>query len=306
MKTKLLAVSSVLVLTACGGGGGGGGTSATLNAFTRMSDVTANQSVRILGQSVEAVWSGNGSAVTAVASPSAVTTSTTIDGTYNSSGYLNKLVITTPHSTTTFDGSAGSTFGTLVGSAGTIGAVVKNDGTAFAVYPYSPLTLGWEYQTFGIWETGRGSASGVAGAVSAGVVTSGSSVPTSGSATFSGYSGGAYVTTAGADYLTRSTATLVTNFATRSIAFSTTGTVKALPSNVASSVSDSNLNMSGTLTWSSGVNAFSGSVLTTGGTLIGTATGRFYGPSATEAGGVFFLAPSSGVERYAGAFGAKR
>lgn len=297
-----------ILIGGCGGGGGGGSSTVTLTPFTTISSITAGQTIYASGQSVETTWTGSTTAITSVAAPSAVTTATTVTGTYSSStGILNKLVIATPISTTTFDSSAGATFGTLVGQSN-VGAVVNSGSTAFAVYPMYPYTTyGWNYQTFGVWETGRGTGSGTGGAVSLGVTTAATALPTSGSATYTGYTGGAYINTTGSlDYLTTSSATLAANFATRSIAFSTTGTVIALPSSPGTTTANTNLNLSGTLSYSSGVNGFSGTVATTGGTLSGTATGRFYGPLYNEVGGVFFTTPTSGVERYAGAFGAKR
>ena len=106
--------------------------------------------------------------------------------------------------------------------------------------------------------------------------------------------------------MTKSLISLTTDFSARTIGFTTTSTVKALTGSLIAGTSDPNLNMSGTLTWTSGTNAFSGPVTTTGRPLSGNANGRFYGPSATEAGGVFYLVPTSGVESYGGAFGAKR
>ena len=62
------------------------------------------------------------------------------------------------------------------------------------------------------------------------------------------------------------------------------------------------LNMTGTLTYAAGSNAFSGTVSASG--LSGQVKGQFYGPAATEIGGTFAV-KGSGVTTYAGAFGAK-
>jgi hypothetical protein len=45
--------------------------------------------------------------------------------------------------------------------------------------------------------------------------------------------------------------------------------------------------------------------VTSAGGLTGNSTGQFYGPNAEELGGVFLL-QGSGVETYAGAYGAKQ
>jgi len=60
------------------------------------------------------------------------------------------------------------------------------------------------------------------------------------------------------------------------------------------------------LSYTAGTNSFAGDV-TNGGSLSGTSTGRFYGPSAEELGGVFILQAGSGIpETYGGAYGAKK
>ena len=63
--------------------------------------------------------------------------------------------------------------------------------------------------------------------------------------------------------------------------------------------------MSGSLSYAAGTNSFSGNVSTSGG-MNGTASGRFYGPAATEIGGTFITKAATGVENFGGAFGAKR
>jgi hypothetical protein len=307
--TKLqvfLCLSSLTLLTACGGGGGGGGggTSATLQYFKRISAVTVPGTVRATGVSVESTYTANSSAVTSVSTP-VDSTNSSVDLTYNSSGLLNKIVITTPTSTKTLDSAAGAQFGTLIGSSGVIGAAQSANLQDFAAYPYQPSSLGWDYQTFGIWETGRGTGSGTAGAISVGATTSSASMPTTGTATYSGYSGGAYVNSSGADFLTRSTVTMSTDFANRTIAFSTGSTVRVSTSALTTPINDSNLNLSGNLSWSAGSSAFNGTISTTGG-MTTVVNGNFYGPSAVEAGGVFYGRAATGVESYIGAFGANR
>ncbi|HEX5477193.1 MAG TPA: hypothetical protein VFX09_05000, partial [Burkholderiales bacterium] len=62
----------------------------------------------------------------------------------------------------------------------------------------------------------------------------------------------------------------------------------------------------GTLTYTNGINHFSGPVITGGATpLTGNATGRFYGPSVEEIGGVYSLS-GTGLSRMLGGFGGKR
>jgi hypothetical protein len=70
---------------------------------------------------------------------------------------------------------------------------------------------------------------------------------------------------------------------------------------------NSNLNLSGTLSYLAGSNQFSGTVNTT--SMSGIATGKFYGPSAQEIGGTFSVSNGtvgSGGSAYIGGFGGKR
>jgi hypothetical protein len=49
--------------------------------------------------------------------------------------------------------------------------------------------MGWNYQSFGVWMNNMNATTFQAGAVSAGAVTPGNAVPTTGSATFTGHAG---------------------------------------------------------------------------------------------------------------------
>jgi hypothetical protein len=165
------------------------------------------------------------------------------------------------------------------------------------------VTIGWEYQTFGAWETGRGTGAGTIGAISVGAPTAGSAIPTTGDVTFTGATVGLYLDASGAnDYVTASDLTVDADFAARSLAFTTANTEKIhVLTAVTSGAPD--LDLSGTLTYAAGTNSFSGALTAAGG-MSGNTQGRFYGPSAEELGGVFALSGSSGVESYAGAYGA--
>jgi hypothetical protein len=62
------------------------------------------------------------------------------------------------------------------------------------------------------------------------------------------------------------------------------------------------LDLSGSLSWAAGVNNFSGQVQTRDGNLNGSASGKFYGPTAQEIGGTYQLG-GGGVSRMVGGFG---
>lgn len=162
------------------------------------------------------------------------------------------------------------------------------------------------YHTFGNWGTEISATSLVVGYVVLGTPTPVASVPATGSATYSGAMNAVYTAAgAGVDsfFDVTAAASATADFNLRSITFSTTGTVRQ---SVLNSVitPDATLNLSGTLTYASGSNQFSGT-LTSGGGLSGTATGGFFGPAGQEIGGTFVLRdhPSTPTTHMFGAFG---
>jgi hypothetical protein len=153
---------------------------------------------------------------------------------------------------------------------------------------------------------------------SAGVSTLAATLPVLGTATYTGQAAGTYVNAVTNDpSQTAATMNATANFATRTVAFSTTGTTSLSNNAVAGTLPTANaaLNMSGTLSYAAGNNTFTGAVTTTNG-MSGNATGRFYGPgiaaaTATKAigappeiGGTFAVM-ATGVGAMQGAFGGK-
>jgi hypothetical protein len=303
LSKKLMILSAPLVLAACGGGGGGGGagSSSTLAPFVKWSSVAAGSTYVISGDSMQGTytWNSGTDRITAI-TRGAQQTGATFTETFNSNGIVQSVRIQTASGTDISFARGTDTFGVLLIN-NDINAVISADQTRYALAP-EPTRMGWEYQSFGIWVTGAGTGSGTYGAASVGVATAGSSVPTTGTATFTGYTGGRAVANDGSYVFTSSNMSAVTNFATRSIAFTTSNT--ATTADLLRQSSVSSLNMSGTLTYSAGSNQFTGNVSTTGG-MTGTATGRFYGPTAQEIGGTFGVT-GAGVLTYGGAFGGKR
>ncbi len=292
-----------LALTACGGGGGGGGggSSSTLAPFVKWSSVAAGSTYAISGDSMQGTytWNSGTDRLTALTRGSQEAGATFTE-TFNSSGIVQSVRIQTASGTDISFARGTDTFGVLLIN-NDINAVISADQTRYALAP-EPTAMGWEYQSFGVWVTGAGTGSGTYGAASIGAATAGSSVPVTGTATFTGYTGGRYVASDGSYYFTSSNMSAVTDFAARSLAFATTST--AITPDLLTQSAASTLNMTGTLTYSSGSNQFTGNVSTTGG-LTGTATGRFYGPTAQEIGGTFGVT-GAGVTTYGGAFGGKR
>jgi hypothetical protein len=300
------------LLTGCMGGGGGftiwdgdlgdidyNGSSS--HPFIKWSDVTAPDAVDFDGLSSDGSYTAPapGFSVTSITDNGfSIGSKATI--VYDGGGSITSIAIQTPVTTVIWKESDGDLIddsGAIIGVRNVVGskaALVSN-----ALDP----SVGWEYQTYGVWATGLGQGAGTYGAISVGVPTAGSSIPLIGDATFTGSTVGGYVDPAGTYFLTSGSVSVDADFVNRSLDFSSASTQTINPSSFATSPAP-NLNMTGTLTYAPGTNSFGGGVTTVGG-LTGTSTGQFYGPNAEELGGVFFLT-GDGVEMYDGSYGAKR
>ena len=188
------------------------------------------------------------------------------------------------------------------------------------VLPYS-ATLnpsGYTYQTFGVWAGYSGGGVFSENYFSAGAATNPVTLPSLGTASYTGRVAGSLVDAVSRDPSDISaTMNATADFAARTVAFSTTGTT-SLSNNAAAGTlptANAGLNMSGTLSYAAGSNTFTGAV-TTGNGMSGNATGRFYGPGIAvatptkavgappEIGGTFAVA-ATGVGAMQGAFGGK-
>lgn len=299
---NIFVLLAVFSLSACGGGGGGGGTSATLASFSSWSAVPRNSSITVDGisQSGTYTWDSVTNLVTA-RTDGASSTGASYAATYDSNGLATNVTLSPAGgSPVSWSRTSGDTFGVLNINR-SIDAFRSADGTKIALAA-NPYGYNWDYQSFGIWSTGVATGSGTFGAMSIGSLTSGSAIPTSGTATYSGSTGGRYVNSSGQYWFTSSSMTAAANFGTRSVNFSTTGT-QVTPDLIRLS-NNASLDMAGSLSYVAGTNQVTGSVTTTGG-LTGSVNGRFYGPAAQEIGGTFAVT-GSGLEGYAGAFGGKK
>lgn len=285
-------------LSACVGGGGGG----TTRSFSSWDSITYPSTVTASGVSYEGTYTYSTSTgnLTSVGVASAAS-SPQVSLTYNSSGVLTAASISTSSQTQSYDSfSAANSDGSLMF------ALKTSDGSdwALATDPASNA-LDWKYQAFGVWTDPDSSGSGKYGSISVGSQTTGSSIPASSSATFSGYGGGFYTDSSNNAYVVQSAVSATANFATRQVSLSSTSTGKQQYSNgsFGSYGADSNLNFSGTLSYSANTNSMSGTLTTTSG-MSGPSQARFYGPNAEEIGGVFNL--TGGSQTFVGGFGAKQ
>jgi hypothetical protein len=307
---KLLTTAAIALSTSaligCGGGGGGGGTSPTLSAFTSWSNVEQGTRVLLNGDSQEASYTASGTnesiTVDSVTNIQGHASGAELIAGSDSSGNPNFLKLTTAAGTILeFSQQNGASF--EFGPNG-IGLVSNASGTEYIIYT-NPYVVGFEYQTFGNWTTGGGTGSGKVGEFSVGAATPVSNMPISGTASYVGLTTGRYVNQNSQSFFSVSSLEMNADFGAGSLNVLTSGTEIINEVN-GQTFSADNLNMEGVLTIQPNSNQFSGSVTTrtlaTEG-LDGTASGRFFGPSANEVGGTFQLQNDSG-EFHSGAFGA--
>ena len=306
MRMRAKAVGFLVVastLSACGGGGGGGGGTVPVTGFTTWRTDVAGKSILVNGDGKQVSYTYD------LVSNTIKTISDPLDGaasalfTFDTASVLTGLLLT----------SAGTTVGSF--GAGDIGILAADSDFVIAenfasrAIISNPRSLAWDYQSFGVWETGLDAENGYYGAMSLGAPTAGTAIPGSGTADFSGKVVGSYVNDLGKGHTVLANLNVGVNWGTQSLNLSTSGT-RMSEDGVTFSANPS-LDMSNeTLSYTAGTNGFSGT-LTTGATatspggLSGNSSGKFYGPSAQELGGVFFLR-GSGLETYSGAYGAKQ
>jgi hypothetical protein len=270
----------ISLLSACGGGGGGGGSSSPVYKTNTYS-----------GMSVSVSYAG-----AIVGTPTPIASGATYTETVDGSNIIQSAsFVASNGNTASFNRVNGDSIVTAAPGVNGFSNATQSALTANATY------LGWSYQSFGVWSNGN--TNGQISAGTAGTSTSGASIPTSGTATYTGIAAGIFGNATTPYYVT-SNMTASTNFGTRSIAFSTTNSAASTSVN-GTYVPTGGLNLTGNLSYAAGVNNFSGTVNSSGSNVMtGSAGGQFYGPGAQEIGGVF--AVKSGNLGYIGGFGGKR
>lgn len=294
------AITAILVaalLSACGGGGGGG--ASPVRPFRSFSAIQPGDTVMAEGLSQTASATTDMSGKVTSATVNAVDTGgSNVRLSYGAGLTLTGIAITTPQSSVSW--SAANI------SCGIVICAAANDSAAGAAI--DAYQFGWNYQTFGYWLADTGATTGVVGVISIGNPTPVNSIPTSGTATYTGLAAGIYVDDVGVVYDYAATTSATANFGVaRNVTLSTDNSKIAPLLGGGSIVDTPGLNFSGTnLPITPAANEFKGPVATGAPlNLTGTATGRFYGPAAEEIGGVFSLT-GTGVQGLIGAFGGRR
>ena len=299
IRLTLVFLMAATLLTGCNG-------ASTMSPvpFTSFSAVQSNQPVKASGisQTVTATTLGFNNVTS--------TTVNAVDTANSSAGFTYTLLPATPQVTAFSFSAPTSSAGWSVVDCATLAPLctASSASTSGVVANALDPALNWNYQSFGYWLVTLSSTNTIAGAMSFGSPTPGAGVPVAGNATYSGLSGGIYVDPSGNVFTHGAAMTSIVDFGARTIAFSTTAT-QATPVTVgAVAPVGSTLNLTGSFSYVGGSNQFSGLVTApafpTGST--GTATGKFYGPTAQELGGVFSLKAPSGPQTMLGGFGGKQ
>ena len=310
---KALRIATVLpimgLLVSCGGGGGGGGGGVgggggggvvRPTTFTSFSNMTPGQKVQANGisQTINVTFNSAGVTAKTINAPDSANSSVVLSYATSAPLALIGIDVNTPTSSASFlNGRSGETVGCSMGICGALNAP-PGSATSGAI-AVDPFAMGWNYQTFGYWQSQLSTTTGDGGAISIGSVTPVSGIPISGTATYNGVSEGIYIDTSGIDRVHSASMTAMVDFAARNVSISTANTTL-----VTTNIAAPQLDYSGVLTYGPGTNQFSGPVSTT--SMNGTATGRFYGPAAEEIGGIYSLSGSGPVESMIGGFGGKR
>ncbi len=186
-----------------------------------------------------------------------------------------------------------------IDSAGGLVTASTQNGEDLGVFA-DPDVNGYNYQTYGAWITGVGTAAGNVGVGSFGNVSSvrAGEVPNAGAATYEGGAIGLAVDAVGTPFFVEADATVMVNFVDDDFTFSTTNSTTTNINTLAVAANPGlDLTGQGDLT-----NASLSGAVDAVSPMSGTVSGSLYGPGAPEVGGTFYLSGAAG--EYAGSFGA--
>lgn len=302
--SNLVVISCCIILSACGGDGSNGGVKSTptpIASFTSFGSVQPNVSTKVEGTTREGTLSVSSTGVISnITTPIEGNGSVTF--TLDSQRQATALSVAGSSSSVAFNSSSPA-FVLYDQSNRAVGVAVENaSGSDQALYA-DPYLLGFSYQSFGVWASNLvPGATARFGAISVGAKTAGSAVPSSGNVAFNGRAGGVYVDPNGVGFRYGAYATFAVNFAGRSVAMTTSGDrIWRISDDAMFTVTAPII---GNMTYSPGGAFFSGTVNTQNNVMTGTGSGWFYGPSANELGGTFFISGTGG--KLVGGFGAGR
>jgi len=304
--TTAFLFGTAIALTACSGGGGGGGGNGAI-PFISWDQVQPDETVAFDGTSQEVtVEIDPATNIATSVGPISAAGAAKVTSEYIEQG-IGRLVPTNSNISTS---QSSIKTGDLVlpdaipAFTPVYDANFSNNLQNFALIA-DPFTRNWNYQTYGIWERNLGNGSFREIYASFGSVTPNSSVPIIGTAMYNGDLLGEYIAPDGSLFFTSADVSLDADFATSSIDFQSSNTVRVDVETVSNLTADSNLDLSGTLSGAPGSNSFNGPLTNTGANLNGSGNAILYGPNVEEVGGTFAL-KGSGLEAYAGSYGASQ
>lgn len=261
------------------------------------SQVARGTSVTITGQSRTVSFSQGGVAAT----PSALASDATLTVNYNSAEELTSAQLRA-------DGDdKGRWYETHTQSDNNDTDIIYNSGASYNdVYQIAnPYNNSYEYQTFGLWNRSLGWASGNFGSFSVGSETPDTTIPTVGTATYTGLVRGV----SNEFFWFNSSFTANADFANRTVSFATANTTSYMDFQYTSEETEAviadDYNFSGNMSYSEGNNNLTGNITSDGGAT-GTIDARFFGPEAEEIGGNFILEDAGLGITHIGSFGGKR
>jgi hypothetical protein len=304
-----LLASCLLSLGGCSGGGGGGSPVAAAPPPAPVTPAPQTSGIAVNLQAAKTTVAYQAAAATVLGASkgmgniifSAAGQGATLTLSTDASGNLSGVIIPAGGITDTVSGAGGT--GASLTSPLTLDFTFQlNDTLAFTnehSYTLSQVAAGQGLTSsaYGLWASTGGRLPGDAGAFAFGNLTPAASAPTTGSATFNGFSigmGGAI--DSGATHFLKGNAQIVVNFATQNV---TTNLTNFVTGSYTSSAKPSVPDLTGTSTIAG--NAYAGAI--SGGGLAGTINGNFYGTAAQETAGVWQAA--GGGNAWIGSFGAK-
>lgn len=308
------ALCAVVAASACSHGNGSSGTppmDRTVIPFTSFQNVAPGTTTGMQGTS----QTSSGAQAIIVGTPTATSVDLPfpnaggIELGYDESRTLRTVKLTSPESTVSIDRNAA---GSSIACGGGICTASSPTATATVMDAFA---LGWNYQTFGVWNVLGSANSWQVGAVIAGNHTPPGALPPTGNATFTGFARGFYVDVAGNRFSTAANMTANVDWTARTVGFSTANTTLT-NLNTQTQSANAGLNLNGNLPFAAPANStsFSGTLTTANGDLTGATTGFFFGPNGEEVGGTYRMltparasgANSTDLPSMVGAYGGRR
>jgi len=289
-----------MLLAACGGGSSSSSTSTTsspstptsIDPFTSWSTTTANVPVAMID--------GSSSSIDLLGNISQADSSGSATFTRDANNSFTLISPTaSAGNSALFSAALGDTLQSSFSSANT--TTLNKAQTTIGLFA-NPSTYSFNYQTYGVWGS-YGMATGNSFALSDGSASPVSAIHTTGGLSFTGASTGYFVDNNKFTYITNATMVANLSFNTRVFVFTTTSTViQGAPNGNVNS--NTNLNITGVMSYIAGTNNFTGTVTTTSG-MTGKVNGKFYGPGVNEIGGTYALY-GAGIGTMVGSFGGTR